>query len=174
MGERINVFWFRRDLRLNDNTGLYYALNSKLPVLPVFVFDTNILEELEDKNDKRVSFIYHSLNSIQEELEQLGSNLEIFHLTPLQAFQKIIGRYEVQAVFTNRDYEPYARERDELIEKFLLKKNIAFKTFKDQVIFEKSEVVKENGAPYHVFTPYSKKWKSILKKGNLSLTERNF
>jgi len=167
MTQSVNVFWFRRDLRLNDNAGLFHALNSKLPVVPVFIFDTNILDELEDKNDKRVNFIYYSLLSLQKQLEDLGSSFEIFHSTPLQAFQKIIDQYEVQTVFTNHDYEPYARERDKLIEKFLSKKRIAFKTFKDQVIFEKSEVVKENGEPYQVFTPYSKKWKSILTKENL-------
>lgn len=169
MIERVNIFWFRRDLRLTDNVGLFHALNSKLPVLPIFIFDTNILDELEDKNDKRVSLIYQSLFAIQKQLEAFGSSLEIFYSTPLHAFQKIIDRYEVETVFTNHDYEPYARERDELIEKFLFKKNIGFKTFKDQVIFEKNEVVKENGEPYLVFTPFSKKWKSNLRQENLKL-----
>jgi len=167
MIEKVNVFWFRRDLRLNDNVALYHALCFKFPVLPIFIFDTNILCELEDKNDKRVSFIYQNLISIQKQLEASGSSLEIFHSTPLEAFEKIVDGYEVEAVFTNHDYEPYARQRDDLIEKFLSKKNIAFKSFKDQVIFEKSEVVKENGEPYQVFTPYSKKWKSILDQTDL-------
>lgn len=167
MSERVNVFWFRRDLRLNDNVALYHALNCKLPVLPIFIFDTDILTELDDKNDRRVSFIHQHLLFIQKQLETFESSLEVFHSTPLEAFNKIVRRYEVQNVFTNHDYEPYARERDARIEKFLFGKDIAFKTFKDQVIFEKSEVVKENGEPYLVFTPYAKKWKSLLREENL-------
>ena len=167
MRERINVFWFRRDLRLTDNAGLFHALNHPLPVLGLFVFDTAILDELEDRNDRRVSFIYQHVRSIQRQLEQSGSSLKIFHSTPLQAFQKIIDQYEVQTVFTNEDYEPYARHSDELIESFLSKKGIAFKAFKDQVIFEKKDIAKQNGEPYQVFTPYSKKWQSRLTEEEL-------
>lgn len=167
MSERINVFWFRRDLRLNDNAGLFHALNAELPVLGIFIYDTTILDELEDQNDRRVSFIYHHLLSVQKRLEDEGSSLEIFHSAPLEAFQKLTAQYEVERVFTNGDYETYATERDALVERFLLNKGIAFTTFKDQVIFEKDEIVKENGEPYQIFTPYSKKWKSMLSEERL-------
>lgn len=159
---KIAVFWFRRDLRLEDNAGLYHALKSGYPVLPVFIFDTNILEKLEDKTDKRVHFIYDTLVALQAQLAEQGSTLAVYHNTPLRAFEQMFKQFDVAAVYTNRDYEPYALKRDEAVKALLHQQGIAFNTFKDQVVFERSEIIKDNNEPYTVFTPYSKKWKSVL------------
>jgi len=160
----VAVFWFRRDLRLNDNHGLFQALQSQYPVLPVFIFDKNILDPVTDKADKRVSFIYQSLAQLNEKLIKVGSSLFVLHDTPLSAFEKLCSLFEVKEVITNHDYEPYAIERDQQVSGFLASKSISFETFKDQVIFEKSEVVKSDDSPYTVFTPYSKAWKQRSKE----------
>lgn len=160
----INIFWFRRDLRLDDNTGLYFALKESKNLLPIFIFDKNILEDLEDKNDKRVQFIYNALEEIQSELSNIGSSLEILYNTPILAFKQLLEKYTIENVYTNHDYELYASERDNAIESLLKENNIDFKTFKDQVIFEKDEVVKDDGKPYTIFTPFSKKWESVLQE----------
>lgn len=160
--EKINIFWFRRDLRLHDNAGLYHALKSGSPVYPIFIFDTNILDKLDEKKDKRVEFIRDTLVDIHKELKEIKSGLHIFYGTPEESFEQLLGEYNIDIVFTNHDYEPYAIERDNSIEKILQKKSIQFKTFKDQVIFEKDEVLKDDGNPYTVYTPYNKKWKDAL------------
>ncbi|MBA2499366.1 MAG: deoxyribodipyrimidine photo-lyase [Chitinophagaceae bacterium] len=156
----VSIFWFRRDLRVYDNTGLYHALKSGSPVLPVFIFDTCILEKLSDRIDKRVSFIHSTLEQLKQVLEENNSSLYVLHGTPESAFEKICNKFDVKKVFTNHDYEPYAIERDEKIRSFLSNKNIPFHTFKDQVIYERSEIMKLDGSPYTVFTPYSKAWKN--------------
>ena len=160
----INIFWFRRDLRLDDNIGLYFALKESKNLLPIFIFDKNILEDLDDKNDKRVQFIYNALEEIQNELSNIGSSLEILYNTPILAFKQLLEKYTIENVYTNHDYELYASERDNAIESLLKENNIDFKTFKDQVIFEKDEVVKDDGKPYTIFTPFSKKWESVLQE----------
>jgi deoxyribodipyrimidine photo-lyase len=152
------VFWFRRDLRLQDNAGLYYALRENNAVIPIFIFDTRILEQLDDKADRRVDFIHQSLQNLQQQLRQLDTSLVVFHGDPVEIFKQLNPR----AVYTNHDYEPYARQRDEIIKELMEAKGVAFRTFKDQVIFEKDEVLKDDGKPYTVFTPYSKKWKSLV------------
>ena len=162
MHPRVNVFWFRRDLRLNDNAGLYHALKSGVPVLPVFIFDRNILDLLENKADRRVEFIHAALEEIQRGLREAGSALEVYDGKPIDIFRQLQSRYEVAAVYTNTDYEPYATERDEAVAALLAEKGIPFYSFKDQVIFEKDEVLKEDGTPYTIFTPYSRKWKASL------------
>ena len=154
------VFWFRRDLRLQDNAGLFHALKESEEVLPVFIFDSEILEKLEDKADLRVAFIHQSLTLIQKQLEDLGSTLLVLHGYPLEIFKELTPK----AVYTNHDYEPYARSRDAQVKEILESKGVVFKTFKDQVIFEKGEVTKDDGKPYTVFTPYSRKWKSKLEE----------
>jgi deoxyribodipyrimidine photo-lyase len=159
----INIFWFRRDLRLQDNAGLYQALKSGLPVLPIFIFDTNILQKLEDKNDARVSFIYQNIARLSAELSALGSSIFVEYGDPETVFKNLLEKYEIKTVFTNRDYEAYALDRDAKVEALLQQKNILFLTFKDQVIFEKQEVVKKDGLPYTVFTPYSRRWKELLQ-----------
>lgn len=152
------LFWFRRDLRLHDNAGFYHALKENKNVLPVFIFDSVILDKLDSKKDKRVDFIHQSLHLLKSALEASNSSLMILYGDPVTLFKKMTPC----AVYTNHDYEPYARARDEKIEKNLETRNIPFKSYKDQVIFEKDEVTKDDGKPYTVFTPYSKKWKSRL------------
>ena len=162
MTQKIAVFWFRRDLRLNDNTGLFHALNSGFPVLPVFIFDTEILEKLNSKSDARVTFIHSQIEKINDKLIKTGNSLKVFHDKPLTAFQKLTNDFEVAAVYTNTDYEPYAIKRDKEVEQFLKQKGVGFQSFKDHVVFENNEVVKDDGTPYTVFTPYSRKWKQLF------------
>ncbi len=162
MKKRISIFWFRRDLRLEDNAGLYRALTSEYPVLPIFIFDKEILDKLENKEDARVEFIYDTISEIKENLEKEGSSLLVTYSKPLEAFKQILQDYDVAAVYTNEDYEPYATERDEAVEKLLTDNDISFHSYKDQVIFSKDEVLKDDGTPYKVFTPYSKVWKAKL------------
>ena len=163
----MNVFWFRRDLRLNDNAGLYHALKDGQPVIPIFIFDTNILEDLEDKDDARVEFIRNTLVEMNVQLEKSGSALHVYHGTPEKVFKEITEKFSIEKVFTNGDYEQYAIDRDNKIIELLGRKGISFHSFKDQVIFEKNEIVKDDGTPYVVFTPYSRKWKSALKDFNI-------
>lgn len=155
------IFWFRRDLRLEDNTGLHEALASGNKVLPIFLFDTNILEDLP-KDDARVTFIHDLLEDVQKELEKHSRSLAVFEGRPEDILPELIKDNNITAVYTNHDYEPYARRRDREIRELLAKKNIAFHTFKDQVIFEKSDVVKDDGQPYVVYTPYMKRWKALF------------
>ncbi|MCS7027394.1 MAG: DNA photolyase family protein [Bacteroidia bacterium] len=162
--DKVSIFWFRRDLRLFDNTGLYHALSKDTPVLPIFIFDTNILDKLPSKQDRRVQFIYEALKEIKSQVP----SLRIFHGKPLEVWKKIVEEFKIEAVYTNHDYEPYARERDALIEDFLRTQNIPFYTYKDQVIFEKDELLKPDGTPYTVYTPYMKKWRSTLKMEQLN------
>ena len=163
--KKINIFWFRRDLRLQDNAGLYHALKSGNPVLPVFIFDRNILDKLENRKDARVEFIHQELSRMQQELAAHSSSLLVRHGLPLEIWQQLSEAYEIEAVYTNRDYEPYARERDAAVERLLGEKGIRFQTFKDHVIFEQLEVTKDDGLPYTVFTPYSRKWMAKLQAG---------
>lgn len=159
----MNIFWFRRDLRLDDNVGLYHALNNDDEVLPIFIFDESILSQLH-KYDARVTFIHQQLTLIDTQLKAIGKSLAVFHGNPFEVFIKLIAENKIGSVYTNHDYEPYARNRD--LELFHLFKdnNISFKTSKDQVIFEKSEVCKDDGTPYVVYTPYSNKWKDNFSK----------
>lgn len=162
----VNLFWFRRDLRLHDNAGLWHALESGRPVVPVFVFDRDILDMLEDRDDRRVEFIHAALSEMQETLKGMGSTLDVRYGKPLEVLHQLLETYRVEKVFTNHDYEPYARRRDAEMERMLAEKGVAFHTYKDQVLFEKDEVMKDDGGPYTVFTPYSRKWqKTLAEKG---------
>ena len=167
MKTKLNLFWFRRDLRLIDNHGLYEALQSELPVLPIFIFDTNILDKLENKEDKRVDFIFQALEKLNEYLEKQGKSIQIFYGKPLEIYENLTQKYEIGNVFCNEDYEPYAIKRDQDIKDFLASKNINFYQFKDQVIFQKDEITKADGKPYTVYTPYSKQW--LLKFNDQNL-----
>ncbi|MBC7949540.1 MAG: deoxyribodipyrimidine photo-lyase [Chitinophagaceae bacterium] len=162
MKPAVNIFWFRRDLRLHDNAGLYHALKAGKPVVPIFIFDTEILDELEDRKDRRVTFICRALEEMQQQLCTQGSTMDARHGRPADIFAELLAEYNVSEVFTNHDYEPYARQRDNLVADILKAEGIAFRSYKDQVIFEKSEVVKDDSKPYTVFTPYSRKWKAAL------------
>lgn len=159
----MTIFWFRRDLRLEDNNGLYEALCSDNNVLPIFIFDKNILSELP-KDDARVSFIYNLLDSIQIQLSMINKSLAVFYGDPEAILKELIKKHTITAVYTNHDYEPYAVKRDKVIQEILNSNSVEFKTFKDQVVFEKSEIVKEDSTPYVVYTPYMKKWKERFHK----------
>lgn len=176
MKETINIFWFRRDMRLHDNAGLYHALKDENPVLPIFIFDRHILDQLEEKNDSRVEFIRDTLVEMQELLVKHNSSPEVFYDFPDVVFKELLKKYKIGKVFTNHDYEPYATERDEGVRKILNAAGVSFHTYKDQVIFEKSEVVKDDGSPYVVYTPYSKKWREKMNGFYLSSypTEKYF
>ncbi|MBK8847787.1 MAG: deoxyribodipyrimidine photo-lyase [Bacteroidetes bacterium] len=165
--QEIALWWLRRDLRLQDNAALFHALQSGMPVLPVFIFDKNILNKLADKHDARVHFIHNELTALNQQLKQIESSLHVAYGTPLEALKQIISSYEVKAVFTNHDYEPYATSRDNEIGDFLKSKNIRFQTYKDQVILEKNEVLKDDGTPYTVFTPYKNKYLKLVNASHL-------
>ncbi|MFY7743006.1 MAG: cryptochrome/photolyase family protein [Flavobacterium sp.] len=158
----MTIFWFRRDLRLDDNIGLYHALTSGDEVLPIFIFDKAILSQLP-KDDARVTFIHDRLTTIQHQLKEIGKSLAVFHGNPIEIFEKLIREQKINSVYINHDYEPYSRKRDKEIYQLFKEHAIEFKTSKDQVIFEKSEVVKDDGLPYVVYTPYSRKWKEKFK-----------
>lgn len=158
-----NIFWFRRDLRLSDNAGLYRALKQGFPVQPIFIFDTEILSELQNKRDKRVLFIYQTITRLKDQLWQMGVDLKVYHGKPSDVFKQIIKEEKTGAVYANADYEPRAVQRDNDIKDLLSSQGIGFYTYKDQCIFDYKEILKDNGEPYTVFTPYSKKWKTLLK-----------
>ena len=162
MKHSVSLFWFRRDLRLEDNAGLYHAFKSPHPVLPFFLFDRDILDLLENQTDRRVEFIYNTLLELQQTLRQHGAALEVFYGHPAEAFRHLLSHYDIKAVYTNTDYEPYATKRDAAIGALLNEKGIPFHSYKDQVIFDKNEVLKDDGRPYTIFTPYSHKWRSLL------------
>lgn len=160
--EKVVIFWFRRDLRLEDNVGLHQALRSQFPVLPVFIFDQEILGRLDNKNDRRVDYFQQTLQSINETLKAHDSKLSTFYGKPLEVFKTLEEQYDISAVFCNRDYEPQAIKRDTEIFEFFKAKNIPFKAFKDQVIFDKSDIVKSDRTPYTVYSPYAKRWRETL------------
>lgn len=163
----INIFWFRRDLRLDDNLALYHALQDKYPVLPIFIFDKNILSALNVK-DARVSFIHQTLEELRLRIQKnFQSDIALFYDAPLEVFHQLESNYKITTVFTNDDYEPYAIQRDNLVKEFLNAKGIGFRAYKDHVIFEKNEVVKSDGSPYVVYTPYMKLWKHRLLKAGV-------
>lgn len=162
MKEKISIFWFRRDLRLDDNAGLYYALKSGFPVLPIFIFDTEILDKLGNKHDARVDFIHKTLEDLNKQLAAMGSAIVVKYGNPFEVWKSLTEAFEIAEVYTNHDYEKYAIARDTQIGKLLNAKGIGFYTHKDQVIFEKNEVLSGSKTPYTVFTPYSRKWRETL------------
>jgi deoxyribodipyrimidine photo-lyase len=162
MSLKIAIFWYRRDLRLNDNAALYHALRNEIPVLPIFIFDRQILDKLENRADKRVVFIYQQIQQLQLQLAEKGSMLLVKYGNPIEIWKELISLYDITDVYANHDYEPYALARDKAVKELLHEVGISFHTFKDQCIFEKDEVVKDDGKPYTVFTPYSRKWRTKL------------
>ncbi len=159
---KINIFWFRRDLRLDDNNALFQAASSGLPVLPLFIFDSNITDELP-ANDPRITFIYETLSSINNTLTEYDSSVLILKGDPESLWEELVGSYDINTVYVNKDYEPYAIQRDNIIEALLKKHGIAFQKFKDQVIFEEEEIIKSDNKPYTVFTPYKNRWLKNLE-----------
>ncbi len=163
MDQQVVMMWFRRDLRLDDNAALYYALRSGLPVLPVFIFDRHILDVLEDDDDARVTFLHRRVEQLAEQLTKLGSTIEVLYTTPEEAWRQLSLKHNIAAVYTNRDYEPYAKMRDKAVQQLLEKRGVDFKTYKDHIIFEADEVQKKAGGHYTVFTPYSRTWRDALE-----------
>lgn len=163
MKKNISVFWFRRDLRLKDNHGLFKALTSGKEILPIFIFDKNILSQLTNKHDRRVDFIFQTLTALNQYLAEKNTGIHFFYDEPIQVFKTLSAQYQIENVFANEDYEPYAFARDQEVSDFLNTQNIGFKSYKDQVIFAKNEIVKNDGKPYTVYTPYFKKWMATFR-----------
>lgn len=170
MRQPIALCWLRRDLRLHDNAALFHALKGPFPVLPLFIFDRNIIDELPRK-DARVDFIHQTITGLCKSLRELGSALLVRHGRPEEVWPAILEEFAIGAVYANRDYEPYAATRDEALRQLLNQRGIPFHTFKDHVIFEHSEVLKGDGTPYTVFTPYSRKWRAKLDTRRTDLSE---
>ncbi len=167
MKQSISIFWFRRDLRLEDNAGFHEALVSSKNVLPIFIFDKDILDSLP-RNDARVTFIHETLQALNTKLKnEYGSGIAMYHGKPMDIYEQLISKYDVDTVYTNTDYEPYAIARDNAIKALLDSNGIAFKSVKDQMIFEKDEIVKKDGTPYKVYTPYSKRWIEAYHSGRM-------
>ena len=155
----INIFWMRRDLRLNDNKGLWEALIKGLPVRIIFIFDIQILQKLDNPNDRRVSFIYNRILELNRQLKPFNSEIQCFYGSVKETFERLLKETSIHAVFANRDYEPYGIKRDKEIHAYLQQRGVEFMDFKDHVIFETTEIIKDDGDPYRMYTPYSKKWK---------------
>ena len=160
------LFWHRRDLRINDNKGLFEALKQNEIVHPIFIFDKSILDKLPN-NDQRILFIYQEIESLKKSYQNLGSDLWVYYGEPSEIIPKIAQELNCSSVYFNNDYEPYALQRDQEIQLSLNNIKIEFIGKKDHVIFEKNEVLKDDGKPYTIFTPYSRKWKSNLKEEDL-------
>jgi deoxyribodipyrimidine photo-lyase len=164
MKDTVLIFWFRRDLRFEDNVGLYHALyyakQNGHKVLPLFIFDKTILDKLDDKNDRRVDFIHRTIMTMQNELVAMGKSMVVEYDRPINVFNSYLKKYKIAGVYINHDYEPLAIDRDAEVKSLLEKNDIQFHTFKDQVIFEKEEVVKDDGKPYTVYTPFANKWRT--------------
>jgi deoxyribodipyrimidine photo-lyase len=171
--EPLTIFWFRRDLRIEDNIGLAAALATEVPVHPIFIFDPDILTKLKDRDDARVSFLRDLVRALDEDLRTHGSALDVYFGKPFEIFQKLISHHKIAAVYANHDYEPYAIQRDEQIDLLLAENGIAFHTYKDQVIFEKDEVVKLDQTPYSVYSAYAKKWLDTLDLRDLKPARAN-
>ena len=167
MSKEVTIFWFRRDFRIEDNKSLFHALKEPYPVQPIFIFDTNILEHLPAR-DARVEFIHQEIERLQGELRQRNTSIDVRIGKPTNVWKRLLEDYKVKCVWANRDYEPYARERDKSVYELLKEKGVEFKAKKEHVIFEKGEVTKENGDPYVVYTPYSRLWKSKLTEDHIS------
>lgn len=170
--ENITFFWFRRDLRLEDNIGFCRALAAEKNVQPIFIFDEQILNEL-DRNDARVTFIHRQLTSINQKLVELGSSLLVLHGDPEAIWKSIIQEESVHAIYFNEDYEPYALDRDATVENLALENGVTCKSFKDQVVFSKDDILKDDGKPYTVFTPFKNRWLEAFKKVTLGEPEKN-
>ncbi|MEQ7801977.1 deoxyribodipyrimidine photo-lyase [Pedobacter sp. ASV1-7] len=173
MKSKVAVFWFRRDLRIEDNVGLSHALSGEFSVLPIFIFDTNILEQLENKKDRRVDYIHQALTNINSKLKQYNSTLTVLIGKPIEIFPTLAKEYDIQAAYCNRDYEPQAIARDREMLNYFESLQIPFKAYKDQVIFDKSNILKNDGTPYTVYTPYAKKWKETLNTRHFTPVEMN-
>ncbi len=163
------LVWFRRDLRSYDHAALSHALRQSAQVHCVFVFDTDILDRLEDRHDRRVDFIWHSVRELQTALAEMGGGLVVRHGSARTLIPELARELGVNAVFANRDYEPEAILRDAAVEEALAADGIPFVTFKDQVIFERDQLLSGSGRPYSVFTPYRNAWLKRVGDADLQL-----
>ena len=171
----VSIFWFRRDLRLEDNNALFAAITEKKNILPIFIFDNSIINDLPE-DDPRLNFIYKTLFDINLQLEKHNSSLLILKGNVEEVWKELIKKYTIESVFINKDYEPYSITRDLSIAKLMRSNGIQLHSYKDQVIFEESEVVKANGEPYTVFTPYKRKWLNLFTPISIkpSIAFKNF
>ena len=160
----INIFWFRRDLRFEDNTALYYALKSGEEVLPIFIFDKDLLDDIEDQSDARLTFIFNQLSKLNKSLLQYESSIQIIYNNPLSAFKFLLKKYRVKAVFLNDEYEPYTISRDKTLKDFLDLNGVEFNCYKDHVIFQKNDILNNSGLPFKVYSAYRKKWINNFEK----------
>jgi deoxyribodipyrimidine photo-lyase len=160
--EELTVFWFRRDLRLDDNHGLHQALKIGDEVLPVFIFDTDILARFPDKSNRQAGFLIEAVNTLKLQLIALGSDLHVFYGSPMQIIADLVARFPVKRVFANEDYEPEAKRRDDEIARMFREKTVDFQLFADQLVFNPGMVLKSDGTPYSVFTPFANRWKQLL------------
>ncbi len=165
--QKVNIFWHRRDLRIEDNPSLFYALTSEFPVVPIFIFDEEILDDLSAKDDARVTFIHDELTHLNDLYSKHNSSLIVLKGKPLSAFNELFQKFEVVSVYANRDYEPYAKLRDDQVKTMLAERGVEFFTFKDHVIFEEGEIFNDQGEPYKVFTPYKNKWLEKFSQINI-------
>jgi len=163
MSSKINIHWFRRDLRLDDNTALNEALNQGLPVLPIFIFDEQILNKLEDRTDKRVLFIHQTLIALKKTLENNGSSLLTLYGNPIDILKDLTTQYDIHCVFANHDYEAYGIQRDQEMRTYLETKGIEFSTYKDSVVYEKSEMM-EAPTPFSLLTAKNGKLNLLLTR----------
>ena len=163
-----SIFWFRRDLRLHDNHALFQALSTSEKVIPIFIFDVNILDKLSEE-DRRVCLLYDRLEALNKDLSLINKKIQILYGKPVDVFTDLLKTHDIDAVYINTDYEPYATDRDEKISKIAQKNNTSFESLKDQVIFEKDEILSDTGNPYVVYSPYMRKW---VSKFRISLTAK--
>ena len=166
--QKTALFWFRRDLRLDDNHALYRALSDHSRVIAIFIFDRSILDRLEDRDDRRVAFIHRRICALHRQLAQRGGTLLTFYGQPEEIFGQLLRDYDLCAVYTNTDYEPYARKRDAAVTGLLAEAGVKLHCFKDQCIFEQDEILTGQGKPYTVFTPYKKKWLAALTEFDIA------
>ncbi|WP_133273310.1 cryptochrome/photolyase family protein [Hymenobacter radiodurans] len=164
---KITLFWHRRDIRLHDNVGLAAALQSGYPVVPLFIYDREILDLLPSRRDARVTFIYQQVERLAAQTEAAGGNFLAIYGRPLEVFEQLLSQHEVAAVYTNEDYEPYAKERDSAVAAICQRHGADFHTFKDQVIFAKSEILTKSGTVPKVFGSYQKAWLAALRDEHL-------
>ena len=166
MKDNLVIFWFRRDLRLKDNAGLFHALNENDKVLPIFIYDKNTLDKL-NKSDHRVDFIEYSLKKLNDLLKKNNKSISIYYGKPVKVFSELIKKYNVTKVYSNKDYTPYSIKRDKKVEELLKVNNIDFNSYKDHVLFEKYEIVKDDNTPYKVYTPFSRKWLTKMSENKI-------
>lgn len=165
-----SLVWLRRDLRLHDHHALYQACKESENVHLTFVFDDNILKYLP-KEDMRLTFIHDSLVEMEEELKKYEASINILAGNPIEEIPKLCKKLNIEQVYTNRDYEPYATARDQRVKKALEEMGIIFCDYKDTVFFEKGEIKTKTDAPYKVFTPYKNKWYEKFVEINETLSD---